>query len=800
MGLGVVDGGIAHHVQAIAPEAAGEGLGVADNGALIRVPELVHFIGRHQHTQLGAQMMVGDASGEGAAFDGLPQAVFQVLLLIVHADDAPLGTEEGLVGGAGDDLRALLEGVLEVIADKAQHMGHVVHDGGGDLLLIHKLPDLGHRLLVQDHGLAEDDQFRTIAVQELLGLLHIHLIGVIPAHGEVHHGGLLGDGVHGDVVVQSAHGLGGQVTALDDVVVHDVAQALGVLLAVEAVFPVHQGGEHRHVGHLAAEGPGLHLGAAEIGPHLLGQHPLHLVDELGALIIEHLLLIEGQDLLVLGIAAGRVAAGQQAHGPAGGILRGDQVHALLLPPDVVLNGLVQQSQGLAGAVASGHGADLLLLTVQQGAGEGRRAHAHVPGGDHGLEPLAPDVHLHGVIHQHVAVDIAQTDGPLAAGLQDHGGQALALGLEIGHHGAAGDPAHQLVASIDFHPSPHDAPVQQGDGGDPPGQGGHVGEVPVHVADKCLVLTLQSGAADEIPLLGGEAHGKLGQRHGEDGDLGAVGGNAHLVAVQGEGCLHPQGIPCAQTRRTRAQLHQTVPQPHHVLAADVYLVAQRLAGVAGLGDAGLAALQGHGAQGVLGGLLGGGLAAGEGHEHFLALGALDGDGGPFGADVGDGAVEARQRPVQMLQILVDVGGVDHQQIAVLLEQVQIRVVHGAAVLVGNDAVLGHVQVQSADVAGQHMLEKFLALGPLDQQAAHVGHVEQAAHLAGVQMLGDDAGRILDGHFPPAEVHHGGPGGNMHVVQLRALQFAHFLSSSFKVVPSCFWAAKKGAKPLPCAPVS
>ena len=54
-------------------------------------------------------MMVGDASGEGAALDGLPQAVFQVLLLIVDADDAPLGAEEGLVGGAGDDLRALLE-------------------------------------------------------------------------------------------------------------------------------------------------------------------------------------------------------------------------------------------------------------------------------------------------------------------------------------------------------------------------------------------------------------------------------------------------------------------------------------------------------------------------------------------------------------------------------------------------------------------------------------------------------------------------------------------------------------------
>lgn len=91
----------------------------------------------------------------------------------------------------------------------------------------------------------------------------------------------------------------------------------------------------------------------------------------------------------------------------------------------------------------------------------------------------------------------------------------------------------LVALIDLHSGPHDAPVQQGDGRDPPGQGRQVGEVPVHIPDKGPVLALQGGPADEITLLGGEAHGELGQGHGEDGDLAAVGGNAHLVAVQGE---------------------------------------------------------------------------------------------------------------------------------------------------------------------------------------------------------------------------------------------------------------------------
>ena len=181
--------------------------------------------------------------------------------------------------------------------------------------------------------------------------------------------------------------------ALDDVVVHHIAQPLCLGLAVNAVLPVHQCGEHRHIGHLPAEGAGLHLGAAEVGPHLLHQQPLHLVDELGALVVEHLLVIEGQHLLVLGVPAGGVAAAEQPHGAAGRVLGGDEVHALLLPPLVVLQRLLQQRQRLGRAVAAAHAAGVLLRAVQQRAGKGRCAYAHVPGGDGGLQPLAPDIHL-----------------------------------------------------------------------------------------------------------------------------------------------------------------------------------------------------------------------------------------------------------------------------------------------------------------------------------------------------------------------------------------------------------------------
>ena len=132
---------------------------------------------------------------------------------------------------------------------------------------------------------------------------------------------------------------------------------------------------------------------------------------------------------------------------------------------------------------------------------------------------------------------------------------------------------------------------------------------------------------------------------------------------------------------------------------------------------------------------------------------------------------------MGQILICVGGVDNQQEAVLLEAVQIGVVHGAAVLLGDDAVLCLVQVQRHHVAGQHVLEEFHPVGAFHQQTAHVGHVKQAAGVAGVQVFGDDASGVLDGHFPSAEIHHGGAGLHMDVVELGALEFTHVCSSPF-----------------------
>ena len=78
------------------------------------------------------------------------------------------------------------------------------------------------------------------------------------------------------------------MAALDDVVVENVAEALCIVLAVEAVLPVYKGREGGGVGHLAADHSGFHLAAAKVAAHLLNQLLLHFVYELGALIVEYI--------------------------------------------------------------------------------------------------------------------------------------------------------------------------------------------------------------------------------------------------------------------------------------------------------------------------------------------------------------------------------------------------------------------------------------------------------------------------------------------------------------------------------
>ena len=430
-------------------------------------------------------MVVGYAAGEGAALDGLPEAVLQVFLFPVGSYHAALGAEEGLVGGAGDYLGALLKGLLEVIAHQAQNVSHIVHYGGGYVLLVHELAYSRHGLLMQHHGLAEDYQLRPVLVDKLLGFLNVYLIDIVLAYREVHYGMPLGNGVDGNIVAQGAHGLSGKVAALDYMVIHHIAQALGSMLAVKAVLPVHEGGECSHIGHLPADDSRLYLRAVEVFLHLLHKKLLYAVYELSALIVEYVLIVEGLYLLVLRIPEGGVGGAQELYRTAGAVLGGYQVDALALAPFVVVGCVEYELDGLLCPVVYLDVHLGGLIAVDYRACKRRSVHPHMIRRYNCLEPLAAHVYLHLVVLQHVAGDIAHADGALGSLVGYYGCQAFALAAVVWHHCAAGDPAHKLSVTVYFHACAHYAPIQQGYGHYAPGQNVHTGEVAVHYLLKGL---------------------------------------------------------------------------------------------------------------------------------------------------------------------------------------------------------------------------------------------------------------------------------------------------------------------------
>ena len=164
-------------------------------------------------------MVVGNASREGTAFDRLPEIVFQLAFFVIAGDNTPLRTEERLVRGAGDDLRALFKRFLEVVADNAKHMRHVIHDGRLQPDRVDEFPDLCDRLLMDHHALAEDDKLRLVLFDHLFRLFDIDLEQIVRMNREIDDRTLFRHRIDRDVVVQRAHRLCGQVSAADDVVV-----------------------------------------------------------------------------------------------------------------------------------------------------------------------------------------------------------------------------------------------------------------------------------------------------------------------------------------------------------------------------------------------------------------------------------------------------------------------------------------------------------------------------------------------------------------------------------------------------
>ena len=588
------------------------------------------------------------------------------------------------MGRAGHDLRALLEGFLEMRPDQAEHVRHIVHDGGLYPLLIHEFADLRDRLSAEHHALAEDDQLGLVLGNDLLRLLDVDLIDIVRADREVHHGVLLGHGVDRDVVVQGAHGLRRKVPALDDMIVQHVAKALRRRLPVQTVLEIHEGGENGGVCHLAAGHAGLCLLCAEVFLHLPDQLLFDPVDELRALVVENILVVEGSYGLVLRVAAARIGGREQAHRPARGVFRRDQVDAAALSPLVIFRGFADQADRLFQAAAFFRRRLRERIAVDDRARVGRRHGVEVPLRDHRFDALAADIHLYFIVRQQVGVHIGHADRTLHDFFRDHGFQTFALRLIEGHHGPAGDPAHLLFTSVERHAGAHDAALKQRDALHAARQGGIVRKIAVHDPLPGGILPGQRGFADVLALLRRKAHGKARNCGGIDGHGHAVCILSHLVAVERKSRFQTQGISGTEAGRAGAQPAQTIPQPGGVFTLYEDLIAERLAGVAGLRDPRLPAFQQHGIHVILHGLrhL---RAVRERHQHVLALRSLDRNAGQILRDIGDAAVIAADVFCQVRQILIDVRGVHHEQQTVLLKAVEVSIVHGAAVFLRQDAV-------------------------------------------------------------------------------------------------------------------
>ena len=127
-------------------------------------------------------------------------------------------------------------------------------------------------------------------------------------------------------------------------------------------------------------------------------------------------------------------------------------------------------------------------------------------------------------------------------------------------------------------------------------------------------------------------------------------------------------------------------------------------------------------------------------------------------------EAGRLAGEVLPVLEAVGRVDDEQVLVVDEAVQIGVVDGAAALVGDDRVLRLADLEGGGVVGQDVLQEGQRVGAADEEAPHVGDVEQAGRPAGREVLGDDAAGVVERHLPAGEVDHA-PAGR-HVALVRA----------------------------------
>ena len=102
-----------------------------------------------------------------------------------------------------------------------------------------------------------------------------------------------------------------------------------------------------------------------------------------------------------------------------------------------------------------------------------------------------------------------------------------------------------------------------------------------------------------------------------------------------------------------------------------------------------------------------------------------------------------------KIVIDIGGIGHNQEFFVAQAVGDKVVNHAALVVGENRVLGATGLEYGHVGDQSIVEECSSIGPGDAELAHVREVENTGASAHSLMLGNIVG-VLERHIPAAKV--------------------------------------------------
>ncbi len=256
-----------------------------------------------------------------------------------------------------------------------------------------------------------------------------------------------------------------------------------------------------------------------------------------------------------------------------------------------------------------------------------------------------------------------------------------------------------------------------------------------------------------------------------------------MAIEREAGFETKRVPCTEANGRRSPGHQLVPKDQAVFPVGKELETHGLARVAGAGHHDFGIGDRYNTYGISHGLW---KRAGlddpsqqiAGHRPLKRK-----HGDFFGAVDQLNVIEILEKRLEVLPVLLAVGGVHYQEIFILEELIEKGVINGPAGFVGDDRVLCSAlpDVEGFSVIGQDMLKELHCPCPAHDESAHVGDIEEPCLLPGGQVLLHDAASVPQRHFPACEIHHLGAQGHVPVVENGSLEFTHG-SSPFLLLTS------------------